>query len=205
MSKNAESRVLEGQDGDKYIFNRVLLRFADHIDSDVFGLKNNKSLRETLDHPRYKKLAPLALHEYEDSQDVPLGEFLIDLKRKGDPFYRRFLNKNGDYRYSTFAISDESVLSKKGVYAYYVGDQLRYIGRCKDSMKKRVNHGYGKIHPKNCFLDGQSTNCHLNAKITEFRDNVSLWFCPLESDKKIELLETQLIRKYVPTWNIQKY
>ncbi|MFK4618979.1 hypothetical protein ABIF50_002256 [Bradyrhizobium diazoefficiens] len=62
-----------------------------------------------------------------------------------------------------------------GVYAYFVGDDLKYIGRCKDSMKKRINHGYGKVHPKNCYLDGQSTNCHLNALIAPLRESVSLW------------------------------
>ena len=139
------------------------------------------------------------------SRKTPLGEFLIGLKREGDAFYKRFLNKHGDQTYSIFAIDDPAVLGKKGVYAYYVGDDLRYIGRCRDTMRKRINQGYGKIHPKNCYIDGQSTNCHLNAKITEAGDGVSLWFSPLESDDEISNAEAQFIRRYQPEWNIQKF
>jgi hypothetical protein len=69
--------------------------------------------------------------------------------------------------------------------AVLVGDELKYIGRGKDSMKKRVNCGHGKIHPKNCYLDGQSTNCDLNALIAPVREDVSLWLCRL--NKKINL------------------
>ena len=69
-------------------------------------------------------------------------------------------------------------------------------------MKKRVNNGYGKIHPKNCYLDGQSTNCHLNALIASSRDRVSLWFCPLDLNK-IDFTELQLIRAHQPIWNVR--
>jgi hypothetical protein len=81
------------------------------------------------------------------------------------------------------------------VYAYYIGGELKYIGRCRDSMNKWVNHGYGRIHPKNCYLDGQATNCLLNALITEVRDEV-------ESNDRIDLLEVSLLQSYRPPWNM---
>lgn len=197
-------RKLETGHGTAYTFRPVSLRIERTAGGDVFALKNNKSLRETLTHQRYAGLAKDGA-QFGEFLDVPLGEFLSHLKQRGNVFYKRFLNKHGDQRFSIFAIDDPAVLGKKGVYAYFVGDELRYIGRCKDTMKRRINQGYGKIHPKNCYLDGQSTNCHLNAKITEAGEQVSLWFCPLESDEEITSAEAQLIRKYQPPWNIQRF
>jgi hypothetical protein len=103
-----------------------------------------------------------------------------------------------------FFITDQTVLQSKGVYAYLLGDELKYIGRCKDSMKKRIDQGYGKIHPKNCYLDGQATNCHLNSRITEVKDNVTLWLYQMESPSEIESMERALIRSCHPPWNIQR-
>lgn len=204
MSGEADDRELVTSDGAVYSFRHVALRFDGPVGGDAFALKNNKSLAETLAHRRYKGLAREA-EDHSALLDMPLGEFLLGLKRNGDTFYKRFLNKHGDQSFSVFAIDDAEVLGKKGVYAYYVDDELRYIGRCRDTMKKRINQGYGKIHPKNCYIDGQSTNCHLNAKITEAGDAVSLWFCDLDSDAEISAVEVDLIRRYQPAWNIQKH
>lgn len=71
-------------------------------------------------------------------------------------------------------------------------------------MKKRVNNGHGKIHPKNCYIDGQATNCHLNALIAQSREELSLWLCPIGSDEKIKMTEVLLLRRYYPSWNIQQ-
>lgn len=185
-------------------FERIELQFEGVVYTDVFGAKNNKTLKETLKHRRYSKLYPSILSHYEPRLDTPLGEFLLQLKCEGDPLYRQFLNNFGDLSYSNFVISSEKFFSEKGVYAYYVGGDLMYIGRCKDSIKKRVNQGYGKIHPKNCYIDGQSTNCRLNALITKFGRNVSLWFHVMSSNDKIVLTEQQLVRRYDPPWNIQQ-
>jgi len=203
MSRKSDTRNLETSDGTAYRFRHVALCFSNLATADVFSCKNNKSLADTLAHHRYKGLTNEA-QNYAASMDVPLGKFLLGLKRDGNDFYKRFLNKHGDLRYSTFTIADPEMLAMKGVYAYYVCDKLRYIGRCRDSMRKRVNQGYGKIHPKNCYIDGQSTNCHLNARITKSGDSVSLWLCPLESEEEICALEDQLIRQYQPEWNVQK-
>lgn len=71
-------------------------------------------------------------------------------------------------------------------------------------MKKRVNQGYGKIHPKNCFRDGQATNCHLNALITAATSEVTLWLCRMDHGDEIEAVESELIQRYMPPWNIQR-
>lgn len=181
----------------------VPLAFDDEIQTNIFSAKNNKSVRETLAHARYAKVSELTHADHGDSMDQPLGEFLLSLKIAGDDFYKRFLNRYGDLEYSRFSLADSTFHDLKGVYAYFHKDQLMYIGRCRDSMKKRVNQGYGKIHPKNCYIDGQATNCHLNALITKVRKQVSLKLHSMASDEEIIQLEVQLIQELNPPWNIQ--
>src|SRR5690606_34594825 len=137
---------------------------------DVFATKNNKTLQETILHKRYKKFSSTISAKYTAYLDWKLGDFLITLKRNSDPYYMNFLNKNGDLDYTEFNITDKKYLMKKGLYAYVVNGELKYIGRCRDNFKKRINQGYGKIHPKNCFIDGQSTNCHLNHLVTKNKE-----------------------------------
>ncbi|MBI5922420.1 MAG: hypothetical protein HY847_12370 [Betaproteobacteria bacterium] len=179
------------------------LFFKDGKYSDVFSQKNNKTVLETLAHRRYVKLRRLVEETYANRLQEPLGSFLLQLKRDGDDSYRRFLNRYGDANYSVFQINDKQVLPKRGIYAYTFKEELRYIGRCQDSMRKRVNQGYGKIHPKNCYLDGQATNCHLNTLITAEQEAVRLWFCELELEQ-IVTVEKSLISEYQPPWNIQR-
>ena len=185
-------------------FVHVPLHFVDDRCEDVFANKNNKTLRETLAHPRYASLAATCAAKYSQHLDSPLGEVLLQLKVSGDAFYKQFLNRYGDLAYSTFTISDPSALGAQGVYAYYSNDVLVYIGRCKDSMRKRVNQGYGKIHPKNCFRGGQATNCHLNARIAAATSDVTLWLCQMDNRGDIEAVDCGLIREYAPPWNIQR-
>lgn len=42
---------------------------------------------------------------------------------------------------------------------------------------KRIQQGYGVIHPKNYHLDGQAANCHLNALILSEWDKVRFHVC----------------------------
>lgn len=188
----------------EYEFNSVCLLFEEGIYSEEFGKKNNKTVSETLQHPRYSKLQQEVEKNYPATALCePLGSFLLRLKRSGDDFYRKFLNQYGDEKYMLFRIEDKGVLDKRGIYAYKIKHELKYIGRCRDSMQKRVNQGHGKIHPKNCYKDGQATNCHLNALITAERESVSFWFCELDLSA-IEQAERYLIAEYQPSWNIQR-
>ncbi len=133
-------------------FDSVALRFEAGTYGNVFAKKNNKTLAETLKHHRYKKLQEEVRRDYDQFLSWPIGDFLIYLKSKRDQFYLKFLNKYGDATYSRFVVNDERYLEKKGVYLYTLGTAIRYIGRCKDSLLKRINQGYGKIHPKNLTL-----------------------------------------------------
>lgn len=182
-----------------YTFQLVAIDLQETNLTNVFARKNNKTLAQTIEHRRYLHLATRVREQYADMLDEPIGRSLLRLKTSGDPFYLRFLNTHGDKTYCRFSI--DGFREEKGVYAWFAGQQLRYIGRSLDSFSKRVNQGYGIISPKNCFLDGQSTNCHLNSLIASSVQDISLFVCPIESDQEICEVERDLILQYQPQWN----
>lgn len=183
---------------------QLQLSFDDNVYENVFSNKNNKTLAETLSHRRYQSLKGIAEQKYESYLDMPLGSFALRLKQNGDHFYKRFLNKYGDAVYSQFWLTHPQDFMKKGVYFYFLNGEVVYVGRCKDNMKNRVNSGYRKVTPKNCFKDGQSTNCRLNSLITTVKDRISLQLYVLEDDAEIERFEKDLIRELNPIWNIRR-
>ncbi len=191
FSLDVDERTLE--------FQQVRLAFHEKDIANVFAAKNNKTLKETLVAPRYTYLQEETLLRYRPFLDERLGVFLVGLKQSGDEFYRRFLNPYGDLQYCQFTISD--LLEQKGLYAYVQGETIYYIGRCRDGFGKRINQGYGRIFPKNCYLDGQSTNCHLNSLIDQYQEVIQFYVCPLERNSEIEKFERYLIELLHPQWN----
>ena len=126
---------------------------------NIFREKNNKTLLETLAHHRYINLKEYVMNNYQEHLNVPLGEFLYQLKLRKDDFYRKFLNPYGDEIYSKFGIQEFKEV--KGLYAFLLNKKIVYIGRTRDTLGKRINFGYGNISPKNCYRDGQATNLSL--------------------------------------------
>lgn len=185
-------------------FIQIPIEFETDTYTNVFSQKNNKTLGETFQHRRYASVARKLSGVYQANLNRALGEFLLNLKRNGDLNYLHFLNKNGDLAYCRFRLSRSSDATRKGVYCFSVDEQIKYIGRCRDTLKKRIDYGYGRIHPKNCFIDGQSTNCHLNAKIAAFGERVSLWLREIDDDALIISTERSLIDELLPEWNVQK-
>ena len=183
-------------------FSHVRLDFQDDVTTNVFSFKNNKTLAETLASPKYRKLKGDIEDVYVANLSQQLGEFLYDLKKAKSPLYLKFLNQHGDKVYCRFGINAPEYKASKGLYAYLVDGQIKYIGRCLDNFGKRINQGYGHIHPKNCYLDGQSTNCHLNSLVTPVRDRVTLCVCKLDNNDQIKMLEAALIKQLKPEWNI---
>ena len=189
-------------DNRSLLFEPVPLFFAEGYFENIFAHKNNKSVADTLTHRRYAKLGEEITEKYPEHLTSNLGEFILHLKSKSDTLYLKFLNKYGDGVYSSFGIKDEKYLDKKGVYVYTLSNQPLYIGRCRDTFRKRINQGYGKIHPKNCYIDGQATNCHLNALITQHREDIKFFVYVVEDNAVIAEMEKSLIARYNPPWNI---
>lgn len=108
------------------------------------------------------------------------------------------LNKYGKGPFCKFKIPTN--ISKAGVYIIKVNQRVKYVGECED-LSRRYNMGYGSIVPRNCYADGQSTNCKVNSYILDKikrGSTVSLFFYETEDRFKVE---SKLIQKYAPEWN----
>ncbi|MCA0987229.1 DUF7662 domain-containing protein [Guptibacillus algicola] len=189
---------------DTYTFAYTSLHFNNINEKDIFARKNNRTVEQTIDHHRYHNLKDEVKNLYPSKLSLPLGEFLLELKESDDLFYQNFLNRYGDLEYSSFSIESKEEKNLKGLYTYISQGEVKYIGRCLDDFGKRINKGYGVIHPKNCFKDGQATNCHLNALITKEQksNEISLYLLPMENEADIKETEMALISAYNPEWNI---
>jgi len=183
-------------------FHQVQLIFESDIKANLFALKNNKTLGETVRAPRYQPLAAMVHARYPDSIQKPLGIFLLERKQAGDRIYKRFLNSYGDETYSRFFILGADWLQRNGLYCYVLDEVVVYIGQSRDSFGKRINQGYGNISPKNCYLDGQATNCHINSLVTLHRAEIKLFLSEVKDLSVIGGLEKKLIQIYQPAWNI---
>lgn len=186
-----------------YNFKEVKLVIEKKDIQNVFFDKNNKTLGQTFDHFRYSLLSKILKEKYRTRLQENLGEFLKSIKEEGDKNYLCFLNKYGDETFCQFSI--ENYLEDKGLYCFAVDGTIKYVGRCSDSFNKRINQGYGKIHPKNCFIDGQATNCHVNSLINSKSDvKFGVYSMNDSSKKEIGELEKMILICNKFEWNIQK-
>lgn len=184
-------------------FIQMPIIFHRHGIVDLFAQKNNKTLAETLSSKRYASLGKEVFRQYPNCFNERLGEFLFRLKSNDDNFYLRFLNEHGDSVFCDFSIASTSLSRSRGIYGFTVGKTIKYFGRSHDPFEKRVNQGYGHISPKNCYRDGQSTNCHVNSLVAKCFNEVAFYVCPLDDDFEIDRLEKLLIDFYKPEWNVQ--
>jgi hypothetical protein len=190
--------------GHQLDFIQIPISFHHHGIVNLFAQKNNKTLAETLSSKRYASLSKEVFRQYPNFLNEKLGEFLYRLKINGDKFYLRFLNEHGDNVFCNFSIAPTSLSKSKGIYCFTVEKTIKYFGRSHDPFEKRLNHGYGHISPKNCYRDGQSTNCHLNSLVAKCFTEVDFYVYPLDDDFKIDRLEKILIGLHKPEWNVQQ-
>jgi len=183
-------------------FSKTELKFEYFNKNNNFAYLDNKTVSQTLENNRYSKFTEIIQEKYSKYCDTNIGDFLMLLKSNNDNFYKNLLNPYGDYEYCKFSIGDTKVMGKKGLYIYKLGSEVVYIGRCKDSFKKRINQGYGVIHPKNCYIDGQSTNCHINSLINKTGDSIELFLAFFTNDFEIEEYERKLIQEHKHKWNL---
>lgn len=185
------------------IFEETPVIFKERNVPSPFITKNNKTLLETLEHPKYKLLEK----ELSELSDIdlkrPLGDYLNELKTSKNKNYLKFLNKYGDNMFCEFSIA--SNLNDNGIYCWVVDEKIKYVGRCTDNFKKRVNQGYGRINAKNCFKDGQATNCHLNSEINKYeRVKFFVYKMTDKSKEEIHVLEKEILSEMELEWNVQK-
>jgi hypothetical protein len=112
---------------------------------------------------------------------------------------RRDLLPGGEGPFCKFSVSNKW-LGRPGVYVVIVDGALVYVGEC-ECLVRRVNQGYGRIAPRNCFVGGQSTNVRINRLIREAvlqAQTVELAFCCTDTRKRIE---SRMINILTPRWN----
>ena len=109
------------------------------------------------------------------------------------------LNRHGDGPFCRFSVS--GLPERPGVYAVTVAGGLVYVGIANDLRERWSARGYARIHPRNCFRGGQSTNCKVNhAILTAARGGrpIRLWVHRTASPRSVE---ERLIRIFEPPWN----
>jgi len=185
-------------------FERIPINFKKNNLDSLFFIKNNTTLSETLKNKRYSPLKDILGDISKEDMNTPIGLFLKKLKESNDDRYLKFLNNYGDLTFCKFMI--EKSLSDNGIYAWVLDNEIKYVGRCTNNYRKRINQGYGNISPKNCFKDGQATNCHLNSEINKVSDRIQLYFHKMtgSSIEDIKLLEKNILKEKDYEWNIQK-
>ena len=88
-----------------------------------------------------------------------------------------------------------------GVYAFFVNDELKYVGSAMN-LNKRLKW-YCKINQSAIKRNGQATDCHVNGEIYEAINSgkeVTVYICETES---IQAKERKLRWLYKPEWNKQ--
>lgn len=73
------------------------------------------------------------------------------------------LHKHGAGPFCRFAIT--SLKRAPAVYVIAVDGTPQYVGETIDLLERFGPRGYGVIHPRNCYVGGQPTNCKVNNKI----------------------------------------
>lgn len=189
------------EDLKKLGFSRITIEF------EKFGVENifaglNSTVNDTILKPRYIKHRDLILRKYVEFCDLSIGDFLLQLKSNNDQTYKYFLNPYGDGQYCKFTAKLNEHSVQKGLYAFTSLENIVYVGRCLDDFNTRINNGYGRISPKNCYLDGQATNCHINELINNVHGNVELWVLALDDINDIIETERLMIKDFKPDWNI---
>jgi hypothetical protein len=181
-------------------FEQVDLKFKDNNIENVFYRKNNKSLGQTLFDNKYRSLETEFKDELFRYSNNKLGDFLKMLKESDNSKYKKFLNEHGDKRFCRFSLTSRG--NCKGIYCFAVSNEIKYIGRCMNSFSKRINAGYGRISPKNCFIDGQATNCRINSLINSNSQNLTFGIYKMENSLEIVALEKKILSKVSLEWNI---
>jgi hypothetical protein len=186
-----------------YRFVGTPLSFEEDIYTNVFAGLATKTLGQTIEGRKYRGLSDKVQSDYPEHLGTPIGDFVYELKMQGDIFYRNFLNNYGDESYCRFCITEQAVHVAKGLYLFSAGGEILYLGRCRDSFAQRINRGYGSISPKNCYLDGQSTNCRINSLVADQSSQIRFEVWVSDDELAIEELEVLLINEHKPPWNHQ--
>ncbi|XMB85490.1 hypothetical protein RJG79_08670 [Mycoplasmatota bacterium WC44] len=129
---------------------------------------------------------------------------IADIYKRYNNVNNKELNQYGKELFSKFKIQVDNLTRSKGLYAFFKNDELIYIGRTHDSFANRVNTGYGNISPKNCYVDGQRTNCKMNSYINSalnLGNTIDFYVLKIDETETINELEIYYISELNPPLN----
>jgi hypothetical protein len=138
------------------------------------------------------------LHPDRDAAGQPL-EFMPQAAYAGAATAR--LNPHGAGPFCRLRIAQQ--VREAGVYALLSGDdELLYIGIADNLAERWGSRGYGAIHPRNCYVGGQPTNCKINSAVlreVKAGRRLHLLFARVPDGRRE--LEARLLRELRPRLN----
>jgi hypothetical protein len=110
------------------------------------------------------------------------------------------LNPHGSGPFCRLRIANG--VREAGVYAVVVASDVRYVGIADDLSERWGPRGYAAIHPRNCYVGGQATNCKVNSRILgEIKmGNVPLLYFAALTEGRLAF-EGRVCRELRPPWN----
>ena len=132
-------------------------------------------------------------------------------RRPSSRYAKKHIRKLHDHRepFCDFSI-DKKFTENTGVYIFLVNREIKYAGSCQyrvntdHALRQRIRD-YGNISPRNCYEEGQSTNCRINKIIMDCTNKgevAELYFLELEDRKEIKNIEWYIISEINPPWNL---
>lgn len=174
-------------------FTRVPVRFLKRTDGDRFT-DRRETLRTLLNQPAFAHVWNVSESRYRPYLDVPVGYVLSELKLRGDPLYRQFLNSYGDVEFCPFRGEETPLLSRRGVYIVATGPEVLAAGPSLCPFRETIDNLLGTIPPAACYLDGDPERCRINALLCSDR-NRSLYVHALSDEHEILRIATILTGK----------
>jgi hypothetical protein len=110
------------------------------------------------------------------------------------------LNPHGAGPFCRLRIAQQ--VREPGLYAVMAADEVRYIGIADDLAERWGPRGYGAIHPRNCYVGGQATNCKINAAVlraVKAGNRLYLYFARVLADRR--QIEARLVAALRPPLN----
>ncbi|MEO4052608.1 hypothetical protein [Solibacillus sp. CAU 1738] len=190
----------------RFDFQKIDINVLETGIQNAFAKFDKMTLSQLLTKKKYTHLKQHTEMNFGTLLSLPAGEALLEMKVRGDMFYKQFLNNYGDMVYSRFVAAKQQELSqKKGVYTIIVNNELVFAGVCATSFKERFNQHIGNISAKGCFKDGTATHCHINARLTEAMKLCKAHFsiCPMLETKEMTALKNAIIMRFEPVWNLR--
>jgi len=167
-------------------FKPAKLNFSGPVRDNVFA-RAQKPLSELLENTAFGHLRPQVNAGYSRYLPMKSGLFLGHLKERHDPFYREFLNPYGDEKYGTIRFDDPGEADKKGILIVVANGGIYHAALTgNDIFRSIINNLFGRISPEDCFLNGDSIRCRINALLCNNRSTTGIYIhtCGITEEQK---------------------